>query len=689
MTAYTLDPVVVTATRMEQPISKTPASVSVVTAEEIAHKNIRTASEAIAMLPGVFDDRPQGMADTANEISLRGFGENNILVLYDGMPLNDGYSGKINWSAIAIDDIDRIEMVRGAGSSLYGGKAVAGVINIISKNSDQNKVKVYTSYGSNNTWKKGVSVSQKLDDKWSASFGYENKSTNGYTKKLAKAASSTSKKWSSTEKGEAATGAITTPGYNGKDIYVFGTTGKGAAKDETYNAKLKYKFSEEKSLTYHFTHDKFRVHAIDPVTYMRDKDGNPIYSGHVSLNGKNYNFDESDFTDYNTYKDSNLHALQYNDTKNKFKVDLGYTDIYANGYSTGSDLAKEGSGSNTLYPSKTYRLDLQKEWNIGKNDLIAGFNYQHDVMDSISSSLSVWGDRHSITKDNSKLGGKDLILSAFVQDAYSFNDQWKVYTGLRLDHYKKYDGYYWTPKINESRDDASYTEVSPKVSFEFTPNDKALYYFSFGHSFNPPRLYQLYRTTSSFEANPLLKPEKSDTFEFGMKHKLSNKTNLNTTIYRTKTKDMISSEYMPELDKNHYVNIEEARRTGIELELTHSFNDSWSAYANYAFEDAKDKNGERIYDIPRHIIHSGVRYDKNKWDGFFDLQYISDRNEPGYVAHRPSSNDAVYTMNMGVNYEFTKGALIGFAVNNLLDRDYWSFYHGAGRSYTLSLSYEF
>lgn len=689
MATYSFDPIVVTATRMEQPISKTPASVSVVTAEEIAHKNIRTASEALAMLPGVVDDRPQGMADTACEITVRGFGENNVLVLYDGMPMNDGYSGKVNWSAIAIDDIERIEMVRGASSSLYGGKAVGGVINIISKNADKNKVKVYTSYGSNNTWKKGISVSQKLSDKWSASVGYENKSTDGYNKKLAKAASSTSSKWSNKKKGETATGAITTPGYNGKDIYVFGTTGRGAAKNETYNAKLKYKFSDTKSLTYRYTHDKFRIHAKDAITFMRDKDGNPVFSGNTIIGGKNYNFDESDFTDYNTYKDSALHALQYYDEDNKVTVNAGFSDIKSSGYSTGSDLAKEGKGSDTRYPSKSYRLDAQKEWNFGRNDLIAGINVQRDEMTCTSSSLAVWGDRNSVTKVSSKMGGKDFIFSAFVQDAYKFSEQWKMYAGVRLDHYKKYDGFYWTSKANIEREDDSYTEWSPKLSFEFTPTEKSLYYISYGHSFNPPRLYQLYRTSSSSEANPFLKPEKSDTVEFGMKHKLDDKTNLNTTLYHTKTKDLITSGRTPDGSKSTYVNKDEAKRTGLELELTHSFNDAWSMYANYAFEDAKDKNGDRIYSIPRHVFHTGIKYDKNKWDGYFDLQYCSDRNEPGEVAHRPSSYDSIYTMNAGVNYEFTKGALIGLAVNNILDRDYWSFYHGPGRTYTLSLSYEF
>ena len=78
------------------------------------------------------------------------------------MPLNDGYSGKVNWSAIAIDDVAKIEVLQGAASSLYGGRAVGGVINIISKNPDKDSVHVYANYGSDSTWKRGINLSKNL-----------------------------------------------------------------------------------------------------------------------------------------------------------------------------------------------------------------------------------------------------------------------------------------------------------------------------------------------------------------------------------------------------------------------------------------------------------------------------------------------------------------------------------------------
>ena len=130
MTTYTIEEIVVTATRTERDTLKVPASISVVTAEDIKTHNVKTLSDALAMLPGVYDARTHGMSEVANGIGIRGFGESNILFLYDGMVMNDGFSGSMNWSAVAVDDVKKIELLRGSASSLYGGKAVEAVVNI-------------------------------------------------------------------------------------------------------------------------------------------------------------------------------------------------------------------------------------------------------------------------------------------------------------------------------------------------------------------------------------------------------------------------------------------------------------------------------------------------------------------------------------------------------------------------------
>jgi len=72
--------------------------------------------------------------DSTPNIRVRGFkGDQYTLVLIDGQPLNDAYTGGVEWGMLPVEDIERIEVIRGAGSALYGGNAMGGVINIITK----------------------------------------------------------------------------------------------------------------------------------------------------------------------------------------------------------------------------------------------------------------------------------------------------------------------------------------------------------------------------------------------------------------------------------------------------------------------------------------------------------------------------------------------------------------------------
>lgn len=684
-TVSALDEVVVTATRSKQTVQDAPASVSVVTAEEIEKRNVRTITEAIGMLPGVYDGRGQGMSDVGSGISIRGYGESDILVLYDGMPLNDAYEGGVNWNAVAIEDVEKIELVRGAASSLYGGRAVGAVINITSKDPDKNAIRGYISYGSNATWKRGISISQKIRDKWSFSFGWENKRTNGYLKKYSYA----TKGKTAAPTGTVGTGAVTHIRNTGATVYLLGYPGTGASRDTTYNVKVKYNFAKGHSLTYRYTHDEYRYFGNDPVSFIHDENGKMLFNGSVLLpDGKYYNFTEGDFTDYNGFREVDVHAFNYRDEKSKFYANVGLTDVKDAGYTTGSDFAKEGSGSKNHYPNHSYKADFQKEWDFGRNQLIAGMDFQKDSMEYSKETVAHWGDKDSVTEVKSRMGGTNMTISAFLQDAYKLNDQWKVYAGLRMDHYKKYDGFYHDATSDVKQEESTYNELSPKIAFEYKPNTRSTYYVSYGHSFNPPTLYQMYRHDPSYGyiANPDLNPETTNTFEFGMKQKLNDKTTLTVSLYHAKTKDLISAVKTGTI--RQYVNIDEAKRVGGEIELTHAFNNALSGYMNYAFVNAEDGNGDRIYSIPRHTFHAGLSYNRRNWNGYLEAQYISSRNEPGDVSNALYSDDAVYTINLGGNYKFKEGVTLGFAVNNLLNRDYWQWQHAAGRTYTVSLSFD-
>jgi len=135
----TLEAVVVTATRDVQEIRKVPANVTVITKEKIEQYDSKSVVDLVRDEDGVVVRDYFGTGKAAM-VDLRGFGETgalNTLVLVDGRRVNEIDLSGVDWSQIPLDQVERIEIVRGPGSVLYGDNAVGGVINIITKNPEK------------------------------------------------------------------------------------------------------------------------------------------------------------------------------------------------------------------------------------------------------------------------------------------------------------------------------------------------------------------------------------------------------------------------------------------------------------------------------------------------------------------------------------------------------------------------
>jgi len=125
------DPVVITASRREQSLQEVPVSLATVTARAIADRNSVTLDDALRFVPGVsiLSDQVNIRGSTGYS---RGVGS-RVLILLDGLPYITGDTGEINWETIPMFSVDRVEVVKGAGSALYGSSALGGVINVITK----------------------------------------------------------------------------------------------------------------------------------------------------------------------------------------------------------------------------------------------------------------------------------------------------------------------------------------------------------------------------------------------------------------------------------------------------------------------------------------------------------------------------------------------------------------------------
>ncbi len=125
-------PDVISPGRRPQPAAASPASVSVLTAADLQRLGVRTVGEAIAFLPDTVS-RAYGGPGSLITPSIRGSTAEQVLVLLDGVPLNGALAGQVDLSTIPVDDVERIEVLRGPFSAIYGSGALGGVISIITR----------------------------------------------------------------------------------------------------------------------------------------------------------------------------------------------------------------------------------------------------------------------------------------------------------------------------------------------------------------------------------------------------------------------------------------------------------------------------------------------------------------------------------------------------------------------------
>lgn len=137
---FNLGQVVVTATRTERQVKDVSASVSVITSEEIKNSNAKSIPEILNKIPGMYVYHEYG-TPVEGKMSLRGFspyGSERVLVMVNGVPWNSGNDNYVQFAKLpAIEDVESIEIVKGPTSALYGGCAMGGAINIITKKGER------------------------------------------------------------------------------------------------------------------------------------------------------------------------------------------------------------------------------------------------------------------------------------------------------------------------------------------------------------------------------------------------------------------------------------------------------------------------------------------------------------------------------------------------------------------------
>lgn len=373
---FALDEVVVTANRMENKLVDTPANVAVVTAEEIERLNIQNAIEAVKNVPGV--NVLSGARNDESYISING--DVRVLILVDGRRINSDKgvsSGRANVDADAlppVDAIERIEIVKNGGATVYGTDGAAGVINIITKSAKKNYVKASASTGSWGNQNYHVSASAK----------------------------------------EGRTGVFATFSKEKQSYYKYkeANSSKNVREPNSFSDKIGATIKVEQEIGKDQLATLYYEHSMK-------KGGRPnggYGSGYIS---KDYNTGDDVFNPSwdTTAKGSELNnnvSLKYDwNTKSDNK---GYIQVYKN-YNTGN-----------YYGSYTSKYSDDK----------VGVDIQQNIKTSDTNSIVIGGSYYDSKIENKgNYAGKRSLndKALFVQDAWNFLPTWTLNAGVRYDNH--------------------------------------------------------------------------------------------------------------------------------------------------------------------------------------------------------------------------------------------------------------
>ncbi len=705
-----LPEVVVTATRTEKEVEVAPASVNVITKKEIEIKNPKTIDEALNDIPGVMIKRGKGLMDTLSRITLRGVPkQQRTLIMMDGIILNDPYTGIVKFGGYFPEDLEKIEVVKGPFSSLYGGYAMGGVVNFITKMPEKREVVLKAGYGS--SFDRGdamddlkrvyFSYGDRFLKRVGLFFSYGREETNGYPTNLV----------TSSKVPAGTIGAEPSKDRYGNPIYIIGDKGDNTWWDDSVNLKLKYEFSVNSSILLNFMRNRYEYEYENPHTYLFDSSTQePVYpSEYKYLSGPGG-------------REQYIYAINFKTLffKNiKTNLNLSYIDVKKDWYVSVKSGAKlDGSCSTNPTrcgyvsdtPQSSLSADIQFTVPILNRQIFTfGGSYKRDSADTKEKYLESWKDEDSTVSLKYQSKGKSRTYAFYVQDEITLTDKLTVYLGFRQDFWKTWDGYVnqvGTSGYPKKYPSNSKSAFSPKFAFVYRPYKKTIIKGSVGKAFRPPTIYDLYRTWTSswsgttYAGNPDLSPEKLIAFNLGIEQGLWKGAKLNLTYFYNYFKDLIyrksvSSTYQ------EYINVGKAVSQGIEFGIEQGFDFGLKLFGNVTYTDSEVKEndakpeteGKRLTYTPLWMGNIGAKFKRDKVSiylvgRYMDKWYSNDENkdkESGVYG----SYDEYFVVDATFSYNFHKNATFSLSLNNILDRDYYQFYKAPGRSWFAELSIKF
>ncbi len=714
-----LGEIVVTATRTEKEVESAPASVSVVSKERIELKAPKTIDQALNDTSGLYIERLRGIMETRlSPITIRGIsGQPRVLMLRDGVVLNDPTTGHARFGGFYPEDLERVEVVKGPFSSLYGGHAMGGVINFITKMPEKREFVFKSGYGS--SWQRNeawddlrrfyISYGDKLWDKLNLFLSYGFQSTNGFPMEL---------NVSRFPPQANIFGYENTKTLKGERAFLIGDRGDNLWWDDGITFKLQYDFTKDTKIGFSIVRNRYEQNNNEPHTYLRDQSGNAVWSYGVSPPPRRV--DENTFLSGGGGRIQNIYALDFEsnlwkDLRMKLKLSYFHTerDWYvttlsgATRFGCGSDPKQCATVTNT--PADSYMIDIQFSLPIFTNQILTfGGSFRQDKGNTKEEYLRDWRDEKSTTTLSQEFRGKGRTYSFFIQDEIMIIHNLTAYLGFRQDWWKTYDGY--IDKVGQSGYPRSYptrsvSSFSPKFALVYKPFKDTTLRGSIGKAFRPPTIYELYRDFIPPDkilrmGNPDLEPEKVISWDLGIEQKLWKGSKISLTYFENYLKDLIYYRDLGQ-QRKQLVNVGKAESRGIEFEFEQKFEKWLRLFANITYTDSEIKENEasprtvgcRLTYIPLWTVNSGVEIDKSGFSAtllgrYAAKRYLNDDNSDK-INNVFNSLDPYFVVDGRIAYQITKFAKLGFSVENIFDRKYYTWHKAAGRSWFADITLKF
>ena len=641
------DQVVVTASRSRQAIGDIPGRVSLLSARTIAATPSESIDDIFRQVSGIYVDRSSGIITSSVTVNVRGITSNEqgrVLALVDGMPVNKSDGGTVNWNRINVEDVERVEIFKGPGSSIYGNNAMGGVINIITKQNASPGYNAFANaeYGTLNTFGQRAGISGRV------------KELNGLTFRLSGF-------------------NRTSDGYNStREAYRDQFSVASNLKESGIDAKLGYDFSPNTNLLFNFNfYDDKRGQGtfVKTDNYMKQKNTYGVLAfnagwGNAKLTAGAFYQKENYLRVSEKYKTNSAGALTSYD---RYNVDAARVDL--------------GGNANITMP-------------LASTEFTAGIEIKQGSIDG--------SDIYQTSTDVVTNRGKMLFLAAFVQDSYNITGAFTLSAGVRADYIKFFDGEFvlTNPTSTTSFMNVvsgpiagnNWTKITPKLTaqYRFAQNLKA--YAAYSQGFRAATLDDLTRPglirLGFKNANPSLKPEQIDNYEIGFNYDLDKQLFVMPSFYYMEGNDFmyyintgttinVSGKNRPIIIKD---NITRVRFIGADIDVKYFISANLYATANYTYTNSKILNytgnpaleGKQLTYTPAHLANFGITYLNTLVNGTLLIHYQGKQfTQDDNSTTDANGNSMVIEGNATVDLKFWKKAFgiatFGLNVENLFD----------------------